>query len=251
MKRLLLSLFIAVLSFHQVSAQIGEYRSEFAIGGGAGIVLSNVGFMPEVPQKMHEGRIGGLSFRYTSEKYFNSICAVVAEVNYAQIGWKEDIMTRDDAPVINSVTGQPEQFERMLNYIQVPVLARLGWGRERRGFQAFFQLGPQFGYYLNSKTTTNFNLATRNATDRTSKIIAQDSMSVQRPFDYGITAGLGLEFSHPKVGHFLLEGRYYYGLGDIYNNSKRDYFGRSNFSNIVVKLSYLFDIKKTNNPKIK
>jgi len=63
--------------------------------------------------------------------------------------------------------------------------------------------------------------------------------------------GLGLEFSHPKVGHFLLEGRYYYGLGNIYGDSKRDYFGRSNYSNIVVKLSYLFDILKTNNPKIK
>jgi hypothetical protein len=76
-------------------------------------------------------------------------------------------------------------------------------------------------------------------------------MAVQRPFDYGIAVGLGLEYSHPKVGHFLIEGRYYYGLGDIYKNSKRDYFGRSNLNNIVIKVSYLFDIKKTNNPKIK
>jgi hypothetical protein len=112
MKRLLLFFFIALASAQQLFAQIGEYRNEFAIGGGAGVVLSNVGFMPEVPQKWHEGRIGGLSFRYTSEKYFNSVCAVVAELNYAQVGWKEKILTRDDVPVINTVTGQAEKFQR-------------------------------------------------------------------------------------------------------------------------------------------
>ena len=30
-------------------AQVGEYRTDFAIGGNAGYMLSNVGFMPEVP----------------------------------------------------------------------------------------------------------------------------------------------------------------------------------------------------------
>lgn len=54
-----------------------------------------------------------------------------------------------------------------------------------------------------------------------------------------------MEYSIPKVGHFLLEGRYYYGLGNIYGNSKRDYFAKSNIGNIVIKLTYLFDITKT------
>ena len=49
----------------------------------------------------------------------------------------------------------------------------------------------------------------------------------------------------------MLEGRYYYGLGDIFGNSKRDYFGRSNLTNIVIKMTYLFDIHRSNNPKIK
>ena len=49
----------------------------------------------------------------------------------------------------------------------------------------------------------------------------------------------------------MLEGRYYYGLGDIFDNSKRDYFGRSNLGNIVVKLTYLFDIRRSDNSKIK
>jgi hypothetical protein len=49
----------------------------------------------------------------------------------------------------------------------------------------------------------------------------------------------------------MIEGRYYYGLGDIYGNSKSDYFGRSNFGQIVIKATYLFDLVRTKNDKIK
>ena len=246
------------------SAQVGEHRSELAVGVNGGYVMSNMGFVPKIPQGMHTGLTGGLSFRYTSEKYFTSICAIVAEVNYAQIGWKEDILTPQDEPVINEATGLPEEYQCNINYIQVPVFARLGWGRERKGFQAFFQVGPQIGYYLSESSKANFDVDQPNLADRTSIVssnyVRDDGvkvgsgiyhMPVENKVDYGIVGGLGLEFSHPKVGHFLLEGRYYYGLGNIYGDSKRDYFGRSNYSNIVVKLSYLFDILKTNNPKIK
>ena len=232
-------------------AQVGEHRNDLAIGGGAGYVMSSVGFVPKVPQKQLAGLMGGFTARYTCEKYFSSICAIVGEVNYAQVGWKEDILTPEDLPVINAQTGLAEAYERQMTYLQVPVFARMGWGRERKGFQFFFQVGPQFGMFLNDKTTTNFTLDNYNAYERTSQVVAQDTMAVERKFDYGIAGGLGLEFSHPKLGHFLLEGRYYYGLGDMYGNSKRDYFARSNLSNIVVKLTYLFDITKTHNSKIK
>jgi hypothetical protein len=86
---------------------------------------------------------------------------------------------------------------------------------------------------------------------RASHVVAQDSMAVENKFDYGVAVGLGMEFSNRHVGHFLVEGRYYYGLGNIYGNSKRDHFGRSNFGNIVIKFSYLFDIIRTKNSKIK
>lgn len=234
-----------------VNAQIGDYRSEFAIGFGGGYVMSSLDFVPEVPQLQHPGYIGGLTMRYTSERYFNSICAIVGEVNYAKVGWKEDILDPDDEPVINSVTGEAEAYQRDQFYVQVPLMARLGWGRERKGFQVFFQAGPQFGYFLNETTKSNFTLNNANLASRTSYIVAQDTMAVEHRVDYGITAGLGLEFSHPHLGHFLLEGRYYYGLGNIYGATKRDYFARSNFAQIVIKLSYLFDLSKTNNPKIK
>ena len=232
-------------------AQVGDHRNDFAVGISGGYVMSNVGFMPKVPQSQYGGMMAGVTLRYTCEKYFNSICAIVAEMNYAHVGWKEEILTPDDVPVINPVTGVDEAYQRHLTYLQIPVFARLGWGRERRGLQFFFQVGPQLGLFLHESTDKNFSLNTMNMADRTSPVIAQDTMAVERKVDYGITGALGLEFSLPRIGHFLLEGRYYYGLGDIYGNSKRDYFGRSNISSIVVKLTYLFDLVRTKNDKIK
>ena len=187
------------------------------------------------------------------------------QVNYVQTGWKERIWDSKDNAVVNAETGLAEEYSRKINYVQVPLFARMGWGREVRGFQFFFQIGPQFGLYLNETTDANFDLDHPNVNDRISHVSGPDisfagktynysnmyHKPVENKFDYGIAGGGGLEFSHSKMGHFLLEGRYYFGLGNIYGNSKRDYFAKSNHQNIVVKLSYLFDITKTKNAKRK
>lgn len=253
---------IFVLCSVAASAQVGEFRKDLAVGFNGGYVMSNVDFVPKVPQGYQGGMTGGLTVRYTCEKYFKSICAVVAEVNYAQIGWKEDILDMQDQPVpLHTDPSQTLRYLRKIDYVQVPVFARLGWGRERNGFQAFFQIGPQVGIYMSDKTETNFDVRNPafNPTSkdyqysgkRASHVVAQDTMAIEKKYDYGIAAGLGLEFSNRHVGHFLLEGRYYYGLGNIYGNTKRDYFGRSNFGNIVIKFTYLFDIIRTKNSNIK
>ena len=259
MRRVIVIIFlISHLSLLTSFAQVGEHRSELAVGVSGGVAMSSVGFLPKVPQSQHIGKTGGLVMRYTSEKYFKSICALVAEVNYTQMGWKESILNSRDEPVINAETGLAEEYQRDITYIQVPVFARLGWGRERRGFQFYFQVGPQLGYYLKESTKANFDLDNPNLGDRMSLVSSNVDrasgmyhMPVENKLDYGIAAGLGLEFSHPKVGHFLVEGRYYYGLGNVYGNTKRDYFAISNYSAIYVKMAYLFDLTKTNNPKIK
>ena len=260
MRRLLFTLF--TLLPLSASAQVGEFRKDLAIGVNGGYVMSNVSFMPKVPQGFQGGMTGGLTVRYTCEKYFKSICAVVAEVNYAQIGWKEDILDMQDQPVpLHTDPSQTLRYSRQMNYVQMPVFARLGWGRERNGFQAFFQIGPQFGFFLSDKIDSNFD-AHQPAFDpmsieyqysgkRASHVMAQDTMAVENKFDYGIAVGAGLEYSNRHVGHFLIDARYYYGLGNMYGSTKRDYFGRSNFGNIVIKFTYLFDIIRTKNSNIK
>ena len=266
---------VRVLLFHLFTflplsslAQVGDYRTDFAIGFNGGVAMSNVSYIPKVPQDLLIGPTFGLTARYTCEKYFKSICAVVAELNYTQMGWKENILDMNDQPVpLHTDESQMLNYSRKVNYLQVPLLARLGWGRERNGFQFFIQLGPQMGIYLNEKTESNFDVRDpafnpkiengkyssqyQYVGKRASHVVAQDSMAVENKLDYGIAAGAGLEFSNRHVGHFIVEGRYYYGLGNLFGNTKRDYFGRSNFGTIIVKFTYLFDIIRTKNSKIK
>lgn len=232
-------------------AQIGEYRNEFAVGINGGVSMSKVDFLPEVPQDQLMGPTLGMTFRYTVEKYFKSICAIVAEVNYTQMGWKQRILDLNDEPVINTQTKEAEQYQRKINYIQVPIFARLGWGRERRGLQAYFQAGPQLGFMLNETTEANYDLSNPYLYKRASLVNKQETMPVENKLDYGIAAALGVELSLNRLGHFMIEGRYYFGLGNMYGNSKRDYFAKSPYQNIVVKATYLFDIVRSKNPKIK
>lgn len=248
----------SIFNFQSSMAQVGDHRSEFAVGVNGGMVMSSVGFLPKVPQDMHRGMTAGITIRYTSEKYFKSICAIVGEVNFAQMGWQESILNRNDEPVINGETGLPEEYRRNLDYVQIPIFARLGWGRERKGFQVYFQAGPQLAFCIRENTEANFDLHNPNTMNRTSLVSTSLEnasnmyfMPIENKFDYGIAAGLGLEFSHKKVGHFLLEGRFYYGLGNIYGSTKRDYFSISNYSAIYVKMSYLMDLSRTKNTKIK
>ncbi len=244
LRTLLLIIAMALLMPRQMMAQIGDYRNDFAIGVNAGYMMTNVGFSPKVTQKSKPGLTGGLSFRYTSEKYFKTVCSVYAELNYAQMGWRENIVTLKSEPVIGA-SGEAEKYDRRINYIQLPIMAQLMWGREKRGCSFFFQAGPQFGYMLSESTKTNFTLDNANTTDRANTTIEQFSMPVEKKLDYGICAGFGMQYSHPNVGHFLLEGRYYYGLGNIYSSSKRDYFSKSNHGAIEIKLAYLIDLRST------
>nr|MBP7471382.1 PorT family protein [Prevotella sp.] len=233
------------------SAQIGEHRNDFAVGVNGGYIMSSVGFTPDVSQGKHGGITGGLSVRYTCEKYFSTICSLYAEINYASLGWKENITDMKDAQAVNVQTGKGMDYSRSVNYVQIPLFAHLAWGREKNGLNFFFNIGPQFGYMISESTNCNFdvNKEIQNITDGTSTrsntVMAQDTMKVENKFDYGIAGGIGLECSVPKMGHFLVEARYYYGLGNIYGNSKLDYFGKSNYGNIVIKAAYLFDLANT------
>lgn len=229
-------------------AQIGEHRNDLAIGFHGGITLNSINFMPKVNQKMHQGVQGGIMARYTSEKYFSTICSIQAEINYAQLGWEEEILDINDAPVPSynpasgTFDGAPEFYKRRINYIQIPIMAHLAWGKEHNGFNFFFNAGPQFGIYQSESTDTNFSVDKINTSKRVSSICAQDTMAVENKFDYGITAGIGVEAHIKHIGRFQLEGRYYYGLGNIYGDSKRDFFGTSAHGTIIIRAAYLFDL---------
>ena len=159
------------------------------------------------------------------------MCGIQAEINYSQRGWNENI---ED--------GSDNTYSRTMNYLEIPLLAHLAFGKDAidRGVQFFINAGPQIGFLLSETEEMGGNWDT---SARPNGVVQQYGKMVENKFDYGILAGLGLELS-TKVGHFILEGRYYYGLSDFWNSTKKDEFARSGHSYLGVKLTYLFDIIK-------
>ena len=229
---------VCLMAGAEVRAQVGEARSRLDVGINGGLAMNHMSFDPTIKQKLHMAPTFGLTLRYTCEKYFAMVCALQVEVNYARLGWKEDIRSAADEPL-------PDRYQRNQDYIQLPLLARLGWGREEKGFMIYFVAGPQLGYCFHESTeqSAEWTLGPDGNPDRPNNFYAQYSMPVKNKFDYGITAGLGVEFSS-AIGHIMLEGRYYYGLSDIYGNSKRDVFARSANGTIMAKMTYLFTVKR-------
>lgn len=229
-------LFLALLPV-SLMAQIGEPRHSIAVGVTGGVALNTIGFDPTVKQFQHIGPTLGVVARFTSEKYFKSYCAFQVELNYSNLGWRENVLNAQSKPL-------PDTYRRDQHYLHLPLLARLAWGREHRGVMGYVLAGPQVGICFKEKVTqSDFTLNAEGNPDRPNGMFAQYDMPIEHKFDYGITAGAGLEIN-TKVGHFLVEGRYYYGLSDIYGNSKKDVFGRSNNGTIIAKITYLFDIRK-------
>lgn len=219
-----------------VKAQVGAARYDLAIGATAGITMNRVDFEPSIRQQNLLSPTFGVVFRYTSERYFTMYCAFQAELNYARLGWKED--------VVNSVGERmPDRYQRGIHYVQLPLLASLGWGREYRGLMFRVLLGPQLGVYLSdSEQQKNFTYNAQGHPERPNNVYQQYGMPVKNKIDYGLAGGLALEWSN-SLGHFYAEGRYYYGLADLFGNGKADVFSRSANQTISIKLGYLLPLK--------
>ena len=208
-------------------AQVGEQRYNFSVVVNGGININSVSFSPSVQQGSLMAPTGGITLRYISEKYFGMICGAQLELNYSQQGWSEFY---EDYPDLS--------YTRKMNYVNIPFLAHLAFGKENRGLQFFINAGPQIGFLLSDSHTISGNWE-----DYTGIIVEQHDAPIDNKFDYGITGAAGVEL-RTKIGHFQVEGRYYYALSDFYSTTKKDYFSRAAHGVISVKVAYLFDLMK-------
>ena len=196
-----------------VRSQTVDFRPEWNFGVNGGINLSNMSFLPRIPQTFLLQGSGGLTARYISEKSLG----IQVELNYALRGWRE---RSNDVPHLNSYT-------RSLTYIEMPVLTHLYFNLGKRA-RVIMNLGPQIGYNIHEEVLEGKNLTGN----------YYDNYPVYNKFDWGLAGGLGLEI-RTGVGSFILEGRYYSGLSDIFRNKRVDIFQTSHNQVIAVKLGYL------------
>lgn len=226
MRSLLLALALAATLF-TASAQT-HYEGNIAVGAKGGVTLSRLKFSPSVPQTMLPGFMAGVTFRYIEEKHFG----VIAELNLEQRGWKEKF------------DGLNYAYQRRLTYLQLPMLTHIFFGNNK--VRGFFNAGPEIGLLIGTGTKANFDYANVELIDgfpAENRETDQYKLDVKNKFDYGISAGLGLEVIGRNKHSFTLEGRFYYGLRDVFSNHSTDPFSSSSSMSIMVTLGYYYRIK--------
>lgn len=222
--------FAVIIVVASASAALAQkhYESNITVGGKAGMSLSRMSFSPSVPQTMLNGMMAGVKLRYVEERNFG----VIVELNLEQRGWKE------------TFEGTSYQYNRRLTYLQMPFLTHIYFGSTK--FHCFFNAGPELGYMIASSTSSNFDVNNfKNLTDfpHVNRSTEQFAMDIKNRFDYGISAGLGMEYFVKRNHSVELEGRLYYGLGNIFGASKSDVFAASRGMSIQIALGYNFRLR--------
>ncbi|MDE6379674.1 MAG: PorT family protein [Muribaculaceae bacterium] len=226
MKRyLLLIILVAGISVSLHAQNNFDSRVDIGVRGGA--TFSTVMFKPSIMSKLGIGYTGGLTFRYSEENHFG----LIAEVNLVQRGWAEKF---EDLPY---------NYQRILNYVEVPIMSHIYFGKRGR---FFINAGPEIAYFLGDKIKSNFDytdvsgLEGFNDKNRRTEQLAMD---VSQKLDFGIVAGLGGEFSINRRNSLALEARVYYGIGNVMPSGRQDVFSLSNQLSFCVTAGYWFRIK--------
>ena len=205
-----------------------HYEGNIAVGGKAGATLSRVNFNPTVQQSWLPGMTAGVMFRYIEEKNFG----LVAELNMTQRGWRERFDESDYS------------YSHRFTYLELPIMTHIYFGN--RHVKGFFNLGPELNIMIGNSRSSNFNYqeaATMDYFLENTRRIEQMTMDIDNKFDYGICAGAGMELNLKTKHSLLLEGRFYYGLTDVFPNHKTDIFSSSNSMSISLTLGYFYRLK--------
>lgn len=216
--------FLLILGFSalQAAAQPALSSPEYYIGGQAGVLASRVNFSPTVNQTVTKplwGANAGVVFRYARHKY----CGLQVELNYMQRGWREPS------------TETTEEYSRRLDYIEIPFMSHIYFGKKVRGY---INLGPQIGYLIYD----NFPPST--AGDEA----VQQKQRTDNHFDWGVTAGIGM-YARTKAGVWQIESRFNYSLGTIYSSRAGGYFNLSNHMNLSLNFAYLWQLQPKDRKK--
>lgn len=169
--------------------------------------------MSPITQAVVLGGEGGFVFRYSGQK----CCAIQVELNYLQRGWRE--------------ANEGGAYIRRLHYIEIPFLMHIYFGSP--SFRGFVNLGPQIGYCVYDDHGHGVRQA----------VSTQQYASIDKPFDWGATGGIGCYYRSKKSGIYQLEVRFNYSLGTLFASSATDYFSMSNPIELGIGLAWMWEIK--------
>ncbi len=212
LRKLAISLFLTVAML--ASAQPALREPEMYVGAQGGVLASMMLFNPTInlsPLYPHWGANAGVVFRYAGHRY----CGLQVELNYMQRGWRE------------RATDTSIEYSRRLDYIELPFLTHIYFGKNCRGF---VNIGPQIGFLLYDSKPATTDLSYQRLTD------------ISQRFDWGAAGGLGF-YAITIAGTWQLEARFNFSLSNIFDNSAGAHFANSEHMNLSLNFAYLWKIK--------
>ena len=213
MVRLLLVLIVLFCSFLSQAQEKDSVSYFLGLKGGANFsTVDFSSFGPDPSTEIKAGFQSGIIFKRIGRPHLG----IQIELNYIRKGW-ETILSEENSSVYE------------VYYLEMPLMshAYIGQGKGK----VFINLGMYVNTWLNG-TVTNIT-----ANERISTELDFDE-EVYNQYDYGIVGGVGLSRDF-NFGTLQLEGRYQFGLGNVY---KPVVFNRefTRYTVYAINLNYLF-----------
>lgn len=188
----------------------------------------------------------GPSFGVFAERPLTGDWSLVVEFNYTSQGGK-----RNGMQVITEVPpGLPTDLylyadfnnETVLDYLELPVLARLRFGAGRR---FFLNAGPYAGYLVRARAVTGGSSLVYLDEGGTVPVVSSpvsfdadtDVLDSLKRWNLGLTGGAGLGVPAGR-GQIIIEGRFQLGLSVLQKDISTS--GKSRTGAFVVSLGYSF-----------
>lgn len=187
-----------------------SFSPEMSFGVRQGANYSGVYADPGIVQSEMLRYSGGVSFKYSVEKYRG----IQIEINYEQYGWREP------NPYL------PEYYHKV-DYIDIPVFAQLYVGMKNR---ILLNIGPTISFKV-------WESQTRVDPDSPGYMYHYNKDAAG--FDYSITGGLGYARTF-SFGTLQLEGRYKMGLISMFEQNIEEEFETARHQVINVSLLYFY-----------
>lgn len=198
-------------AFGYLSAQ-GSNQSILSIGTRHGVNLSQIIFEPPVKQNVYTGYNGGLVIKYVSETH----AGIQAEFSYSERGWSENL-------------DSTRNYTRRLTYLESPIMSHFIIGKKKS--KVIINVGPNLSYFQGDKE--NFSLL------ETGDTLSYYQRPIDRKFELGLVGGIGF-LQETGIGDFQLEGRFHYGLQNIFFVNNQSIIDKSQNQFYSISLTYFF-----------
>jgi len=243
-----------------IIASAAAFAADFRLGVHGGVSIPNLrGKDTDIFSRGFTSRKGPY-FGLTAEFGLAPRFSLAVDLNYTSQGGKRSGMQPITMDLPEGLPIPPGMIlyadfdnETILDYVEVPVLARVTFGRKLRGF---LEAGPYVGYLVRAKALTAGASALYLDESGTAPIIvppATDPLVVDlgaetnvrdslERFNVGVAGGAGVRVPLGP-GDLVIEGRFQLGLTTIQKNPETD--GNTQTGAIVVSLGYALPLHRS------